>query len=226
MRSFYKFCVVLAFGAFVMSGPVSLSAQEHDHSHDHKDEQREPVETGPAPEHIHGDIIYGSADAPVEVIEYISMTCPACKAFNDEVSTELLKEMVPSGKVRLVFRNFVRDRADLAVALLTRCTTDVEQSKRLISIYFDRQQEWMRAQQVGLAIQSIASMNGIPYERIQTCTTDRALVEHMVTMRDDGVKTYDIHHTPTIVLNGTKAKYSSYEDFIMQVRRAVALAEQ
>ena len=64
----------------------------------------------PAMAHIYGDIVYGKADAPIEVIEYGSFTCPHCASFEAEVLPFLKEKLISTGKVKFVFRNFVRDR--------------------------------------------------------------------------------------------------------------------
>jgi len=194
-------------------GKAAEHAHDHEAGHTHGDEK--------VPDHIHGDIVYGSPDAPVEVIEYVSMTCPHCKTFNDTVVPFLLEELIPSGKVKLVLRNFVRDRADLAVAVLSRCTTDVEHSKRLIKAYFERQNEWTRASNPGIAIQSIASSNGVAFDTLQKCLESRELAEHMVEMRQMGIRLYEINSVPTILINGTKVQFSNFEQLKDKIELAL-----
>jgi len=173
------------------------------------------------PEHIHGDIVYGSPDAPVELIEYASMTCPHCKTFNDTVVPFLMEDLIPSGKVKLIFRNFVRDSADLAVAVLSRCTIDEEQSKRLIKAYFERQDEWTRAPNPGIAIQSIANSNGVPFANLQECVKSQPLAEHLIEMRQMAIRLYQINSVPTILINGTKVQFTNFEDLKDKIALAV-----
>jgi protein-disulfide isomerase len=182
--------------------------------------QDAPADTAPkadetpvkVPEHIHGDIVYGSPDAPVEIIEYASMTCPHCKTFNDTVLPYLKEELIPQGKVKLVFRNFVRDRADLAVAVMTRCAATQDDAKALIAIYFDQQSEWARSKQPGVAIQSIANLAGLSFERLNECSSSREIAEHLIDMRQMGDRLYKIEAIPTILINGTKVQFKSFDD--------------
>ncbi len=174
-----------------------------------------------APEHIHGDIVYGSKDAPVEIIEYASMTCPHCKSFNDTVLVHLKEELIPQGKVRLVFRNFVRDRADLAVAVMTRCAADVDKAKALIETYFAQQNEWARAPKPGIAIQSIANLSGISFERLNECSSSQIMAEHLIEMRQQGDRLYKIEYIPTVLLNGTKVQFKNFEDLRDKIELAL-----
>ena len=52
------------------------------------------------------DRVHGSPNAPVTIVEYASMTCPHCAAFNRDVIPQLTKDYIDTGKVKLVFRDF------------------------------------------------------------------------------------------------------------------------
>ncbi|HEX3485744.1 MAG TPA: thioredoxin domain-containing protein, partial [Micropepsaceae bacterium] len=57
------------------------------------------------------DMVHGSAKAPVTFVEYASMTCPHCAAFQKEVIPLLTKDYVDPGKVKVVFREYPLDGA-------------------------------------------------------------------------------------------------------------------
>lgn len=166
----------------------------------------------PAMAHIHGDIVYGKADAPIVVIEYGSFTCPHCASFEAEVLPFLKEKLISTGKVKFVFRNFVRDRIDMAVALATRCTDDMEHAKRLKTTFFTRQQEWITSKNPAIAITSIALTDGISTEQLNKCQTDRGIMQHIIDEMKAGHEKYDIQSIPTIVVNGAKIKYRDYDD--------------
>ncbi|MCH7630898.1 MAG: thioredoxin domain-containing protein, partial [Proteobacteria bacterium] len=68
-----------------------------------------------------GDLIMGNPDAPVTMIEYASLTCGHCANFHMQVFPDFKEQYIKTGKVRLIYRNYTRDPADLAVGMLTRC---------------------------------------------------------------------------------------------------------
>jgi len=204
----------------LMFGAATI-AQDDTHDHSGGASHDNPAATEEVPDHIHGDIIYGSPDAPVEIIEYASMTCPHCKSFNDTVMPYLLEELIPQGKVRLVFRNFVRDRADIAVAVLSRCTTDVNVSKKMIDAYFDQQHSWLHSQNIGPALQAIAmNSGGLTFDDIRACGSSRAIATHLIEMQQEGMKQYQIESIPTIILNGTKVKFKGFEELRNKIELA------
>src|SRR5690242_1239285 len=57
-----------------------------------------------------GDIILGSTEAPVTIIEYASMSCPHCARFALVTFPEIRKRYIDTGKVRFIFREFPLDR--------------------------------------------------------------------------------------------------------------------
>ncbi len=53
-----------------------------------------------------GDSVLGSAKAPVTVIEYASLTCPHCARFENDIFPRIKTELIDTGKIRYVFRDF------------------------------------------------------------------------------------------------------------------------
>jgi len=52
------------------------------------------------------DAVEGKASAPVTIIEFSDFQCPFCGKFYSETYTQLKKDYIDTGKVRLVFRDF------------------------------------------------------------------------------------------------------------------------
>src|SRR3954454_18566702 len=63
----------------------------------------------------------GNPNAKVKLVEFGSLTCPHCKAFDDEGVPTLIDKYVKSGQVSWEFRNYVRDPFDLAGSQIARC---------------------------------------------------------------------------------------------------------
>ncbi len=160
---------------------------------------------------MRGDIVYGSVDAPVEIIEYGSMTCTHCGHFARDVFPELQAQYVDTGKVRFVFRNFVRDRYDMAIATISRCSSDLKVVKSMVDTYFARQDEWMKASNPYEVISEIAKGAGLTQDDMAQCMSDRSLQEHLLEMRKEGVEVYKISGVPFLVLNGMPVKGHTYE---------------
>jgi protein-disulfide isomerase len=175
-----------------------------------------------------GGFVMGNPGAPVHLVEYGSLTCPHCKAFNDEGTPNLIAEYVRPGKVSYEFRNYVRDPYDIAAALIARCDGPKDFFQLTDAIYKDQpnwiakvealptklddqldalpegQQFLARARAVGL--QQWGAAHGIPATQSARCLTNTAEVDHLVQMNADGTDKYDIPGTPTFLINGKAAE--------------------
>src|SRR5881397_817088 len=63
----------------------------------------------------------GNPNAKVKLVEIGSLSCPHCKAFDDEGVPALIEKYVKTGLVSWEFRNYVRDAFDLTATLVARC---------------------------------------------------------------------------------------------------------
>src|SRR5918999_2822427 len=68
-----------------------------------------------------GDIVQGSADAKVTIIEYASLTCSHCATFHNTTYPELKKRYIDTGKVRYILREFPLDPLAAGAFMLARC---------------------------------------------------------------------------------------------------------
>src|ERR1700690_1446420 len=69
------------------------------------------------------DRVLGKSDAAITIIEYGSLTCPHCAAFDTEVLPKLKEKWIDSGKAKLVLRPFPRDGDDLHAASVALCAS-------------------------------------------------------------------------------------------------------
>lgn len=83
------------------------------------------------------DIVIGDPKAPVTIIEYGSLTCPHCAAFQTKKFPELKEEWIDTGKVRIVFRHFPIDQAAMGAAALVSCLPATEQHAAIDVLYKD-----------------------------------------------------------------------------------------
>jgi protein-disulfide isomerase len=192
-----------------------------------------------------GSFVMGNPAAPVKVVEYASFTCPACANFAAKGTPKLVDKYVKSGQVSLEFRNFVRDPADLAAALLARCG-GATPFFTLTDQLFAAQSEWLGRLQTALtpadqqAMQSMAPgqvattvgdkagliqfvrMRGIPEEKARTCLADQQATERMVAMTNAGVQEHQVQGTPSFLINGKLSDAGAdWEKLEGEIRQAI-----
>jgi len=171
-----------------------------------------------------GGFVMGNPNAPVKLVELASLTCGHCATFAQVGVPALTEKYVSKGQVSLEIRNFVRDPADLAAALLSRCGGATPYFK-LTDQIFAAQGEWIgKLQTVSTAeqarLQTLAPpqaaaalgeqsglvdfvrLRGIPAEKAQACLADEAQLNKLVEMNQKATRDHKIEGTPTFLING------------------------
>jgi len=153
-----------------------------------------------------GDIVYGDPNASVEMIEYASLTCPHCAHLANDIMPTILEKYVDTGKVKLIYRNFVMNRVDLAASTVARCG-DMENTHQMMKLFFERQGEWSHAGDEGAILDSLARTArraGMSRTEFDRCIANTDMHKHLVEMTQNGAKTYQINSTPSLFVNGAK----------------------
>lgn len=172
-----------------------------------------------------GSFVLGNPKAKVKLVEYGSLTCPHCRAFDAEGVPTLLGKYVKSGQVSWEFRNYVRDPVDLTAGLIARCNgakdffpltralfkdqgvwfgkavaTPEDQLKRLADLP-PQQQFAETAKIAGLDAWAVA--HGLPAAKTHQCLTNVAAVNQLVKMTAAATDEHpDFKGTPTFLING------------------------
>lgn len=150
-----------------------------------------------------GDMALGAPEgAKVTVVEYASVTCSGCAAWNEQVWPQFKAKYVDTGKVRYVFREFPTPPQDVAVAgfLVARCAGEDK--------YFHVIDQIMRSlpeMHAGTPPRDIllraAREAGLSEAQFQTCVANpeavAAMEQRIKAARDAGVT-----GTPTFMVNG------------------------
>jgi len=160
-----------------------------------------------------GEMALGSAEAPVTIIEYASMTCPHCATFHRETYKGLKQKYVDTGKVRFIFREFPLDGLALRAAMLARCSGE-DRFFPMLDVLFSQQRSWSRAESPMLALAKIARLGGVSQERFDACMADDSLANLVLQNRMVGEQEHKVASTPSFIVNGDLyAGHHSLEQF-------------
>jgi len=162
----------------------------------------------PAP----GDRVQGSPDAPVTVIEYSSLTCSHCAAFQAETFPKIKADYVDTGKVRWVNRDFPLDRLAFLGAIMVRCAP-VERRDALADLIFKQQAVWIRAADQQKALAQMGRLAGMGSDKIDACWADKTQADAVAQTRLEGESKFKVDATPTFILNDGAARLSGAESF-------------
>jgi protein-disulfide isomerase len=112
----------------------------------------------------------------------------------------LRETYIKTGKVKLVYRNFTRDRLDLAVSMITRCFGP-DKTFDLMGLYFQRQRQWAAGEDAMTEIAAVARKAGISRLDLDACLANTELQTSLLDMLKKG-QGAGINGTPTFLING------------------------
>lgn len=146
------------------------------------------------------DRTIGAEDAPVQVIEYASITCSHCKRWHEEVWPEV-EQMVEAGQVRFIFREFPTPPQEIAVAgfLVARCAPEERYFSVLETLFARQDRLFTNAREELLAV---ARGAGLSEEEFNACIADEAQIGAMNDRIEEGQRRYGVNSTPSFVING------------------------
>lgn len=161
------------------------------------------------------DMILGNLDAPVEVIEYASFTCPHCAHFHETVFGKLKANYIDTGKVKFVYREVYFDKFGLWAGMVARCGGP-EKYFPISGMIYDTQKQWIgdgEANAIADNLRKIGLKAGLTREALDACLNDDAKAKAMVAAYQANATRDGIDSTPSFVIDGQKYSNMSYEEF-------------
>jgi protein-disulfide isomerase len=170
-----------------------------------------------------GVFTQGDPEAPVEVIEFASLTCPHCATFHTEVYPQLKRDYIDTGKVKLEFREVYFDRLGLYAGMLARCGGE-SRYFGFVSLLLERQEEWSRLEDPEELLDTFSRYGrqaGLSDEKVRACLTDEAGQRALVEQYREYYKDPRLTGTPTLVVDGEKVADWSFESLSAAIDAAL-----
>lgn len=166
------------------------------------------------------EMALGDPAAPIQVIEYASLTCSHCRAFHvgdgrtAAVLPRLKAQYIDTGKVRYVLREYPFDDYATTAFMLAHCTARdagtarTERYFSAVDLLFRLQPEWAVAGETGEAIMDrlagIMKEAGMGRAAFDACRQDQSLLSRIDAAVTEGTTKYGVSRTPTFLINGVK----------------------
>jgi protein-disulfide isomerase len=168
----------------------------------------------------------GNPNAPVQLVEYASITCPHCGEF-EEAGGEELRELVRSGQVSWEYRPYMIFPTDPAIFMLLRCQGATPFFRLTQQLYAD-QANWTgrlrslpeaQLQQIqalppqqqqaavirATGLDQFFRQRGMPEGRINSCLADQQQLQQLSAVTERGSREENITGTPSFIINGELA---------------------
>ena len=158
------------------------------------------------------DMSMGNPNAKVTVVEYASVACPHCAAFNNEIFPTFKAKYIDTGKVHYVAREALTGNPALAAAgfLLARCAGKDKYFFVTDAIYRAQDQIYepgtdnMRANAGQDMLLPIAQSAGLTPDQFTKCLSDPAATKALNDRVEKFAQQDGVESTPTFIVNGKK----------------------
>ena len=164
------------------------------------------------------EMFIGDADAPVEVIEYASFTCPHCATAHINLVPELKKNYVETGKVKFIYREVYFDKYGMLGSMVARCG-GTEKFFGIVDLIYKGQDNLLDPARKGddagavEALRKIGRLAGIDNDALDACLSDREKLTTLLAWFQQNAKEHGINSTPSFVIDGQKYSNMNYRDF-------------
>lgn len=174
------------------------------------------------------DPVLGAATAPVTMVEYADFKCPFCARFTSQTEPEIVRTYVDTGKVKLVWRDFVNiDAESQPTAEAASCAA--VQGK--FWPYHDALYDYIWTNFYGVNVnaegrtaytghyEELAAAAGLDIPTFRSCVSSRATKDSVESDRRSGAQA-GVQGTPSFFINGRKVvgaqPYAVFEQLIEQ----------
>jgi protein-disulfide isomerase len=170
------------------------------------------------------DMTMGSPTAKVTVIEYASVACPHCAAFNNDVFPAFKAKYIDTGKVRYVAREALTgDPAIAAAGFLTARCAGKDKYFQVVDALYHAQDEMYRSGDPHGVMLNIAKSAGLTEAQFDSCIRDDAALKALQDRWNRYTTDDKITGTPTYIINGVR--YEKGEMSLAQLDAAIAAAK-
>lgn len=170
------------------------------------------------------DMMQGSSDAKVEIIEYASYTCPHCASFHAGPYKDLKKNYVDTGKVKFVFREVYFDRFGLWASMIARCAGP-DRFFGMTDLLFKEQSLWSRAGDpaaIVAELRKIGLKGGMDEAQLNACLEDADNAQALVAWYQENAERDNVRSTPSFLINGEPYSNMNYADFSAIIKEKLA----
>lgn len=166
------------------------------------------------------DFVYGEADAPIQILEYFSLTCPHCENFHTNIFPKLKKKYIDTGKVMWIKRSYITDLASDGGTLLLNCV-DKSSYEAYLNILITKQASWAYQKNFIERLKSIAALGGMSAEKFDTCMNNDKLKKDLNAMARKAKRTLKLSGTPAFFMNKKRIDVYNYKSFTKHIDEAL-----
>lgn len=161
------------------------------------------------------EIIIGSQSAEKELIIYFSYTCPHCREFHKNEYPKFKKKYIDTGKIKIIFRNYIDDPGALEAAQLVRyfCKKKLTNSRKkwlksgrmeekyinFSTLIFKKQKEWMKSKDPQKFLKNLFNKLGFSLQEIEKCLKQTDISAGLMLEQKRAMGQYGLSSMPAFI---------------------------
>ena len=159
------------------------------------------------------EMTLGAEDAPIQMTEYASFTCPHCRTFHKDVFQKLKADYIDTDKLHFTYREIYFDRYGLWGSIVARCG-GTDKFFAISDLLYTKQAEWTKGTPAKIAenLRRIGITAGLSQKDVQSCFTDGEKAQNLVAWYEANQAEDEISSTPSFIINGAKYSNMSYAE--------------
>ncbi|MEO1040734.1 MAG: DsbA family protein [Pseudomonadota bacterium] len=176
----------------------------------------------PAPEGSRAaeQMVIGSADASLTIVEYASVTCGGCANFHANLFPAIKEQFIDTGLVRFEYREFPTPPVRLSQAgfIVARCAATAsgpEGYYAVVDALYKTQRNWIYSQEPGTELRNLAAQVGIGGSDFDDCFAREDIRDVLVSSIESG-RDLGVDSTPTLVIDGKIFDYGRTEEEMIE----------
>lgn len=172
------------------------------------------------------DMVQGNPEAPVQVVEYASYTCPHCASFHANQYPQIKENYIDTDLISFTYREVYFDQPGLWASMVARCGGEMR-FFGISNLLYENQQGWARAgdgEAISNALRTIGASAGLTEAELDSCMTDADQAQELMAWYRTNQELDDVQGTPTFFINGMRYSNMNYEDFAAILDEKIAEA--
>lgn len=152
---------------------------------------------------VPGEMVMGSPSAPVQFVVYASASCPHCAHWWTDILPQVRKGFIDTGKVRMVFREFLTPPPEFAAAGFILARRIPGKYFDVLTTVFEKQAAIYDSEKLWEGLEAIGQQYGLSAQQFAEALRDPKALE-AVNARFARAQTDGIEGTPTFFVAGAQ----------------------
>jgi protein-disulfide isomerase len=169
--------------------------------------------------------VMGKPDAPIKIMEFISLSCTYCAKFHHEIFPAFKKQYIDTGKAQVVFVDYPLNAPALAASMLSRCVRG-DKYFNFIGDVMSSQPKWLEKDDYLLFFKALTAKYGLPAEKFEPCVKNEDVATPLLQKVKAMQMSLNIRTTPSFLVNGkvvvtAAATFEEFEQKILDAAKAI-----